>query len=76
MSPTADSLRPQLSQLSARDRAELAHFLIHSLDSADEELATAAFEEELKRRAAEIRQGNATGEPVETVVRELRAKYS
>ena len=33
-------------------------------------------DEELQRRAQEIESGQATGEPAENVLRELRAKYS
>jgi Putative addiction module component len=32
MSETAEKLKLKLSQLSAKERAEIAYFLIHSLD--------------------------------------------
>lgn len=76
MSATAEKLRSELATLSDADRAELAHFLIHSLDQGADADAGAAWDTELARRAEEIRSGRATGEPAEKVFSELRAKYS
>lgn len=73
MAPTLDELKNTLAGLCMEERAELAQFLIESLDETvdDDE---AAWEQELARRAEEIRQGNARGKPAEEVFRELRER--
>jgi putative addiction module component (TIGR02574 family) len=76
MTEAAEKLKAQLSQLSMQERAELAHFLIHSLDEAVEADAEAAWDAELARRMEEIRSGNAVGEPADKVFAELRKKYA
>jgi putative addiction module component (TIGR02574 family) len=76
MTEAAEKLKAQLSQLSMQERAELAHFLIHSLDEAVDADAEAAWDTELARRMEEIRSGNAVGEPADKVFAELRKKYS
>ncbi|MGH8071936.1 MAG: addiction module protein [Candidatus Entotheonellia bacterium] len=75
MTETAEQLKAQLSQLSMQERAELAHFLIHSLDEGVDADAEAAWDVELARRMEEIRSGKAIGEPVDKVFAELRKKY-
>ncbi|HUE71320.1 MAG TPA: addiction module protein [Pirellulaceae bacterium] len=55
MTQIAQRLRDELAQLSAEDRAELAHYLIGSLDTEVDEDAESAWAEELDRRAAENR---------------------
>ena len=69
-------LREQLATLSAADRAELAQFLIESLDSEPDADAAEQWSIELKRRAESIRQGTASGEPAETVMERLWKKHS
>jgi putative addiction module component (TIGR02574 family) len=76
MTETAEKLKAQLSQLSMQERAELAHFLIHSLDEDVDADAEAAWDAELARRMGEIRNGTAVGELADTVFAELRKKYS
>lgn len=76
MTAMAEKLKVQLSQLSAQERAELAHFLINSLDEGVDADAEAAWDAELARRLEEIRSGNAVGEPAGQVFAELRKKYS
>jgi len=76
MSLTAEKLRVELASLSETDRAELAHFLIQSLDRGADEDAETAWDAELARRAEEIKSGGAAGEAAEKVFSELRAKYS
>ena len=61
MTETAEKLQVQLSQLSTQERAELAHFLIHSLDEGVDADAEEAWDVELARRMAEIRSGEAEG---------------
>lgn len=76
MTDTAEKLKTQLAQLSTQERAELAHFLIHSLDEGVDADADAAWDAELARRLEEIRSGKAVGEPAEKVFAELRKKHS
>ncbi|MEO7299167.1 MAG: addiction module protein [Verrucomicrobiota bacterium] len=76
MSVTAEKIKTQLSSLPSNERAELAHFLIQSLDAKTDEDTEAAWDAELARRAEEIRNGTAKGEPAEKVFAEIRAKYS
>jgi putative addiction module component (TIGR02574 family) len=76
MTETAEKLKAQLSQLSMQERAELAHFLIHSLDEGVDADAEAAWDVELVRRMEEIRSGKTVGEPADKVFAELRKKYS
>ncbi|MBW4561525.1 MAG: addiction module protein [Mojavia pulchra JT2-VF2] len=76
MTETAEKLKLQLSQLSVQDRAELAHFLIHSLDEDTDDDVEAAWDTEITKRLDEIHQGTAIGEPSEQVFSELREKYS
>jgi putative addiction module component (TIGR02574 family) len=76
MTETAQRLKSELAGLPAGDRAELAYFLIHSLDKEQDADAEAAWDAELARRAAEIKSGKATGEPADKVLADLRKKYS
>jgi putative addiction module component (TIGR02574 family) len=75
MSATAEKLKTELVELSPDDRAHLAHFLIQSLPPPPG-MAEDDFDAELEKRADEIRQGKARGEPVEKVIAELREKFS
>jgi putative addiction module component (TIGR02574 family) len=75
MSKTAERLKSELSQLSTKDRAALAHFLLHSLDDTDPE-TEAAWDAELAERIQEIRSGQASGELAEDVFAKLREKHS
>lgn len=76
MTDTAIRLKSELAELPERDRAALASFLIDTLDTASDDDADAAWEEELRRREARIRSGHAQGEPAEKVFAELREKHS
>jgi putative addiction module component (TIGR02574 family) len=65
-------LRTRLLKLPPRDRAQLAALLLESLsESAEDE----AWEKELLRRARAVRNGTATGKPVERVLARLRKMY-
>ena len=66
-----DQLKAQIDQLPAEERAELAHYLIQSLDQEADPGAEAAWDAELSRRVEEIRCGNAPGEAAETVFARL-----
>lgn len=73
MTATVERLRSEASSLSLGERAELAHFLIQSLESEGDDDAETAWDAELERRVAGIRAGTATGIPAEEVFRTLRA---
>jgi putative addiction module component (TIGR02574 family) len=76
MSETAEQLKAALAQLPTSERAALAHYLILSLDEDANPDAEAAWDAELARRMAEIRSGQAVGEPAERVFAELSGKYA
>lgn len=69
-------LKNQLTTLPVRQRAELAHFLIESLDQEQDPDAGKAWETELEQRIEEIRSGRAQGIPADEVFAKLREKYS
>jgi putative addiction module component (TIGR02574 family) len=76
MTETAEKLKVELSRLSMQDRAELAYFLIHSLDEDVDDDAEIAWDAELERRMQEITKGTASSEPSSKVFAQLREKYS
>ncbi|MEW6349376.1 MAG: addiction module protein [Thermodesulfobacteriota bacterium] len=76
MTNVTDELKSQLSGLSAGERAELARFLINSLDQGADADAEDAWDAELTRRIDDIKSGAAIGEPIDKVFGELREKYS
>ena len=76
MTKTAETLKQELSQLSKQDRAEIAYFLIHSLDEDSDDNITEAWDEELNQRLAEINEGTAKGEFFDAVLLEFKEKYS
>lgn len=76
MTQTAEQLKQELARLGIEERAEIAQFLLESLDEETDEDAEAAFLEELQRRSDDIDAGRARGRPVEEVIEELRQKYS
>lgn len=71
-----DQLKAELDKLPVDQRAELAHYLIQSLDEEEDEGAEAAWDAELERRAAQITLGEAKGKPADKVLSELREKHS
>jgi putative addiction module component (TIGR02574 family) len=71
MSPSLEQIKSTLSELPPSEKAELAYFLLDSLEPADEGVAE-AWRVELRRRAAEIRSGKVIGKPVEEVLARLR----
>lgn len=73
MTAKAEQLKLELAGLPEEDRAELAHFLIGSLN--DEE-ADRDWEVELMRRAQEFESGRDPGKPAEQVFKEMREKYT
>ena len=74
MTEAAEKLKTELAALPVEDRAELARFLMESLDETDPGW-DAAWTAELDRRWQEIESGKAVGVPGEEVFRRLREKY-
>ena len=73
MSDAVEKLKPELARLTEDERADLAHFLLSSLDDADSD--GSEFAVMLDRRSEELKSGAATGIPAEQVLERLRAKY-
>ena len=59
MTALAEKLKPQLTTLSSADRAELASYLLESLDGPTDANADQAWATELLQRAGEVRTGRA-----------------
>ena len=76
MTEIAEKLKIELSQLSTQERAEIAHFLIQSLDGEAENDVEAAWDMELTKRLENIHSGTAISEPSNQVFSQLREKYS
>lgn len=76
MSTEAEELKGQLAKLPSAERAELAHYLIDSLDEATDADAETAWDEELACREQEIRSGTAIGEPAASVFARLGDRLS
>jgi putative addiction module component (TIGR02574 family) len=74
MNSILDDWKAQLGTLSPDQRAELAHFLLSSLEPEDEG-AESAWDAEASRRVSEIRAGEARGRPVEQLLAELGDHY-
>ena len=72
MTKTTETIKLELSRLSIGDRAELAHFLIHSLDEDIDNNIKKDWDGELDQRLAEIQQGTAKGDSTDQVLLELR----
>ncbi len=75
MSEAMESLKSQVTALSSRDRAELAHFLIGTLDAESEDDVDAEWRAEVDRRLQGDRSGNSSGKPADQVFAELRARF-
>jgi putative addiction module component (TIGR02574 family) len=76
MAETLEHLKEQLGTLAAPERAELARFLINSLDQEEDPGAEAAWEAELTRRVADIRSGKVSAKPATQVFEEIRETFS
>jgi putative addiction module component (TIGR02574 family) len=69
---TVEKLKLELSHLSIQERAEIASFLIHSLDENVDRDIESAWDAELAQRTQEINSNNASGEPSDQVFAQLR----
>lgn len=74
MTETVQRLKEEATMLTPQERADLAYFLLKSLEE-EEEGAEAAWDAVLARRAEEVRSGKVVGKPAAQVFAELRAKY-
>jgi len=72
--PTQAIAREALS-LPSGDRAKLAHELIVSLEAEAGSDVEEAWDREVGRRVAEIKEGRAHGRPAQQVLADIRAKY-
>ncbi len=77
MAATLEQIKEQCAELTSKQKADLAYFLLHTLDDeeAEDEVA-AAWQIEIERRMTEVRAGRAVGKLAEQVSAELREKYS
>jgi putative addiction module component (TIGR02574 family) len=74
-----EKLKAELAALTESERADLAQFLLNSLDESNAEADAeieAAWDIELARRVDGIRNGTAQGKPANEVFAELREQYS
>ena len=74
MTETVEQLKSKVGSLTVPERADLAYFLLTSLEP-EEQGAEAAWRIEIARRVAEILSGRAIGRPAEEVLTELRERY-
>lgn len=76
MSQSTEELRAELAKLPMQQKAELATFLISSLDAEWDDETETVWDLELARRSEEIITGQAIGESSSAVLAKLREKYS
>lgn len=74
MTESVERLKAQAGALSGPERADLAYFLLTSLEP-EEEGVEQAWRAEIARRVAEIRSGRAKGRPADEVLAELRERH-
>lgn len=75
MTEHAEKVKQEVLQLPEADRAELARFLIESLDDPEDADVEAAWDAELQRRVERIEQGKSRLRPAHEVLAEIRDKY-
>jgi putative addiction module component (TIGR02574 family) len=76
MTENAERVKQEVLLFSEADRAEIARFLIESLDeSEDPVVVEAAWDEELRRRVTRIEQGKSQLHFAHEVLAEVRDKY-
>ena len=76
MSPSLVELQTQAKQLGAEERAQLASFLLETLDPIDSGDVAQAWEAEIKARWAEIERGDVQLIPATEVFADIRHKLS
>jgi putative addiction module component (TIGR02574 family) len=75
MTEMAEKLKAELLRLPIEDRAELAYYLVCSLDDQGDAESESAWQSELERRWHDMERDAAAGKPFEQVFSELRKKY-
>jgi putative addiction module component (TIGR02574 family) len=75
MTENAERVKQEVLQLPEADRAELARFLIESLDDSEDPGVEAAWDAELSRRVEQIQQGKSRLRSAHQVLAEIRDKY-
>ena len=75
MTENAERVKQEVLQLPEAGRAELARFLIESLDDSEDPDVEAAWDEELRRRVERIEQGKSRLRAAHQVLAEIRDKY-
>ncbi len=74
MTETVEQLKSRAVALTVPERADLAYFLLASLEP-EEEGIEGAWRDEIDRRVDEIRSGHAIGRPADDLLAELRERY-
>ncbi len=74
MTEAVEQLKSTAGALTGPERAELAYFLLTSLEP-EEEGVEEAWRAEIARRVADIRSGRAAGRPLDDVLAELRERH-
>jgi len=69
-----EQLKSQAGTRTAPERADLAYFLLSSLEP-EEEAVEEVWHTEIARRVAAIRDGSAVGRPADDVLAELQERY-
>lgn len=75
MTEQAERVKNEVLQLPEKDRAELAHLLLESLEETEDVDVEAAWDEELAKRLKRIEEGQARLRPAHQVIAEIRDKY-
>ena len=75
MTEQAERVKNEVLQLPEKDRAELAHLLLESLEETEDVNVEAAWDEELAKRLKRIEEGQARLRPAQQVIAEIRDKY-
>jgi putative addiction module component (TIGR02574 family) len=71
MSPNLQELKDAASGLPPRERADLAQFLLRSLDEEDEQAVRAEWLALAEQRMADVRAGKVVGVPADQVLKSL-----
>jgi putative addiction module component (TIGR02574 family) len=74
MTDTVERIKSQAGTLTEAERADLAYFLLTSLEP-EEEGVEEAWRVEIARRVSDIRAGRAKGRPADEVLAELRERH-
>lgn len=75
MTEVVQRLRTELAVLDPEDRADLAYFLLQSLDEEVDPNVEAAWDAELDQRIADIESGEVKGITCDEVLSELREMF-